>query len=161
VRVGGDKMDDAIASYIRRNHNLLIGEATAERVKKEAGIARMPADGKGSTLSVRGRDVTKGVPREIELHQSEIAQAVSEPVGRIVDAVRVALEHTQPEIAADILNQGITLTGGGALLRDIDLVLADATGLAVTIAENPLSCVALGAGRALEDPDYRGALRSS
>jgi rod shape-determining protein MreB len=105
--------------------------------------------------------VTKGVPREIELQQSEIAQAVSEPVARIVDAVRVALEHTQPEIAADILNQGITLTGGGALLRDIDVVLADATGLAVTIADNPLSCVALGAGRALEDPDYRGALRSS
>jgi rod shape-determining protein MreB len=154
-------MDDAISSYIRRNHNLLIGEATAERVKKEAGIARMPVDGKGISLLVRGRDVTKGVPREIELHQSEIAQAVSEPVARIVNAVRVALEHTQPEIAADILNQGITLTGGGALLRDIDLVLADATGLAVTIAENPLSCVALGAGRALEDPDYRGALRAS
>ena len=161
VRVGGDKMDDAISSYIRRNHNLLIGEATAERVKKEAGIARMPADGKGLAMSVRGRDVTKGVPREIELHQNEIAQAVSEPVVRIVDAVRVALEHTQPEIAADILNQGITLTGGGALLREIDVVLADATGLTVTIADNPLTCVALGAGRALEDPDYRGALRSS
>ncbi len=161
IRVGGDKMDDAISSYIRRNHNLLIGEATAERVKKEAGIARMPPDGKGISLFVRGRDVTKGVPREIEIFQSEIAQAVSEPVARIVDAVRVALEHTQPEIAADILNQGITLTGGGALLCEIDAVLADATGLAVTIADNPLSCVALGAGRALEEAAYRGALRSS
>ena len=161
VRVGGDKMDEAIASYIRRNHNLLIGEATAERVKKEAGIARAPADGIGVKLLVRGRDVTKGVPREISIDQAEIAVAVSEPVGRIVNAVRVALEHTQPEIAADILNVGITMTGGGALLRDIDAVLAEATGLAVTIADNPLSCVALGAGRALEDADYRGALRSS
>ena len=105
--------------------------------------------------------MTKGVPREIAINQTEIAQAVSEPVARIVDAVRVALEHTQPEIAADILNVGIMMTGGGSLLRDIDKVLADATGLAVTIADNPLSCVALGAGRALEDPDYRGALRSS
>ena len=161
VRVGGDKMDEAIASYIRRTHNLLIGEATAERVKKEAGIARMPADGVGITVLVRGRDVTRGVPREIALTQAEIAQAVSEPVSRIVDAVRVALEHTQPEIAADILNEGITMTGGGSLLRDIDVILAEATGLAVTIADNPLSCVALGAGRALEDPEYRGALRAS
>ncbi len=161
VRVGGDKMDEAIASYIRRQHNLLIGEATAERVKKEAGIARAPADGKGLTLHVRGRDVSKGVPREIEINQAEIARAIGEPVGRIVDAVRVALEHTQPEIAADILNQGITMTGGGSLLREIDLVLAEATGLAVRIADNPLSCVALGAGRALEDAEYRGALRSS
>ena len=161
VRVGGDKMDEAIASYIRRTHNLLIGEATAERVKKEAGIARAPIDGTGITVLVRGRDVTRGVPHEIAINQSEIAQAVSEPVARIVDAVRVALEHTQPEIAADILNVGITMTGGGSLLRDIDKVLADETGLAVTIADNPLSCVALGAGRALEDPDYRGTLRAS
>ena len=161
VRTGGDKMDEAIASYIRRTHNLLIGEATAERVKKEAGIARAPIDGTGITVLVRGRDVTRGVPREISINQSEIAQAVSEPVTRIVDAVRVALEHTQPEIAADILNVGITMTGGGSLLRDIDKVLADETGLAVTIADNPLSCVALGAGRALEDPEFRGALRTS
>ena len=161
VRVGGDKMDEAIASYIRRTHNLLIGEATAERVKKEAGIARAPIDGTGITVLVRGRDVTRGVPHEIAINQSEIAQAVSEPVARIVDAVRVALEHTQPEIAADILNVGITMTGGGSLLRDIDKVLADETGLAVTIADNPLSCVALGAGRALEDPDSRGTLRAS
>ena len=161
VRVGGDKMDEAIASYIRRTHNLLIGEATAERVKKEAGIARAPIEGTGLVVLVRGRDVTRGVPREISINQSEIAHAVSEPVTRIVDAVRVALEHTQPEIAADILNVGITMTGGGSLLRDIDKVLADETGLAVTIADNPLSCVALGAGRALEDPDFRGALRAS
>ena len=130
-RVGGDKMDDAIMSYIRRTHNLQIGEATAE----------------------------KGVPREIELSQGEIALALSEPVARIVHAVREALEHTEPEIAADIIDAGITMTGGGSLLQDIDGVLADETGLPVAVADNPLQCVALGAGQTLEDRIYRGALQ--
>ena len=110
---------------------------------------------------IRGRDVSRGVPNEISLDQSEIAQALSEPVARIVQAVRVALEHTQPEIAADIIDEGITMTGGGSLLPDIDKVLADETGLPVRVADNALSCVALGAGRALEDPDYRGALNAA
>ena len=161
ARVGGDRMDEAISSYVRRNHNLLIGEATAERVKKEVGVARVPEDGMGIKVLVRGRDVAKGVPREIELTQAEIAEALSEPVARIVDAVRSALEHTQPEIAADIIDEGIVMTGGGSLLREIASVLADETGLKVRVANSPLTCVALGAGRALEDPDYRGALHAA
>ena len=160
VRVGGDKMDEAISSSIRRNHNLLIGEATAERIKKEIGIARIPADGEGLTVHIKGRDLVNGVPKEITITQAQIAEAISEPVARIVSTVRTALENTLPELAADIVDNGIVLTGGGALLRDIDKVLSDETGLPVVIADNPLVCVALGAGRALEDPVYRGVLTS-
>jgi rod shape-determining protein MreB len=159
VRVGGDKMDEAIMSYVRRTHSLHIGEATAERVKKEIGSARTPGDGRGMTMGVKGLHVEKGVPREIELTQAEIARALTEPVGRIVHAVREALEHTEPEIAADIIDAGITMTGGGSLLRDIDAVIADETGLPVIIADNPMQCVALGAGRTLEESVYRGALQ--
>ncbi len=158
-RVGGDKVDEAIMSYVRRTHNLQIGEATAERIKKEIGIARIPLDGRGLVIGVKGLHVEKGVPREIELTQAEIARAASEPVARIVHAVREALEHTQPEIAADIIDAGITMTGGGSLLREIDAVLADETGLPVRIADNPLQCVALGAGMTLEDGVLRGALQ--
>ena len=158
VRVGGDKMDEAIASYVRRNHNLLIGEATAERIKKEVGCAKMPADGIGETIHVKGRDLVNGVPKEITINQGQIADALSEPVGSIVEGVRIALENTAPELAADIVDQGIVLTGGGALLQGIDEVLRDETGLPVTIADDPLTCVALGTGRALEDPIYRGVL---
>jgi rod shape-determining protein MreB len=159
VRVGGDKIDEAIMSYVRRTHCLQIGEATAERIKKEAGVARVPGDGCGLTVIVKGLHVEKGVPREIELTQAEIARAATEPVARIVHAVREALEHTQPEIAADIIDAGITLTGGGSLLREIDAVLADETGLPVCVADNPMQCVALGAGMALEDRVLRGALQ--
>ena len=158
VRVGGDKMDEAIASYVRRNHNLLIGEATAERIKKEVGCAKMPHDGIGETIHIKGRDLVNGVPKEITINQGQIADALSEPVGTIVEGVRIALENTQPELAADIVDQGIVLTGGGALLQGIDEVLRDETGLPVTIADDPLTCVALGTGRALEDPIYRGVL---
>jgi rod shape-determining protein MreB len=161
VRVGGDKMDEAISSSIRRNHNLLIGEATAERIKKEFGIARTPPDGVGLTIHIKGRDLVNGIPKEIAITQAQIAEAISEPVAQIVEAVRIALENTQPELAADIVDNGIMLTGGGALLRDIDRVLADETGLPVTVADNPLICVALGAGRALEDPIYRGVLTTA
>jgi len=157
ARVGGDRMDEAITAYVRRNYNLLIGEATAERVKLEIGAARPPRD-EGPIAHVRGRDVGKGVPSEIVLTQSQVAEALSEPVNRIVEVVRAALENTQPEIAADVIDQGITMTGGGSLLRDIDGVLRDETGLPVQVADNPLSCVALGAGRTLEEPLYRGAL---
>ena len=158
-RVGGDKMDEAIMSYVRRTYSLQIGEATAERIKKEIGIARAPADGRGMTVGIKGLHVERGVPREIELTQAEIARALGEPVARIVHAVREALEHTEPEIAADIIDAGITMTGGGSLLRDIDAVLADETGLPVCVADNPLQCVALGAGMTLEDRIYRGALQ--
>ena len=161
VRVGGDKMDEAIVSYVRRNHNLLIGEGTAERIKHEVGIAHMPADGIGRIVHVKGRDLVNGVPKEIEITQSQIAEALSEPVSAIVEGVRMALENTAPELAADIVDQGIVLTGGGALLDGIDEVLRLATGLPVTVADNPLTCVALGTGRALEDPMFRGVLHTA
>jgi rod shape-determining protein MreB len=161
ARVGGDRMDEAITAYVRRNFNLLIGEGTAERVKLEIGIARRPLDGIGLSALVRGRDVSRGVPSEISLNQAQIAEALAEPVNRIVEVVRFALENTQPEIAADVIDQGITMTGGGSLLREIGSILADETSLPVHIADNPMSCVALGAGRTLEDPVYRGALISA
>jgi rod shape-determining protein MreB and related proteins len=152
VRVGGDKMDEAIISYIRRQHNLLIGEPSAERIKMEIGAAAT-VEGKdpGPYREVRGRDLMNGVPREIMISQRDIAESLSEPVSQIVEAVKVALENTPPELAADIVDKGIVLTGGGALLYRLDQVLRDATGLAVVIAENPLQCVALGTGRALEE----------
>ena len=160
VRVGGDKMDEAIVSYIRRNHNLLIGESTAERIKMEVGCAKPPADGIGQVILIKGRDLVNGVPKEIQINQGQIAEALSEPVATIVEGVRVALENTAPELAADIVDQGIVLTGGGALLQGLDEVLRDETGLPVTVAEDPLTCVALGTGRALEDPMFRGVLMS-
>ncbi|MDO9489924.1 MAG: rod shape-determining protein, partial [Sphingomonadaceae bacterium] len=161
VRVGGDKMDDAIVSYVRRNHNLLIGETTAERIKKEIGTAKPPADGVGRTLEIKGRDLMNGVPKEITINQAQIAEALSEPVSTIVEGVRMALENTAPELAADIVDQGIVLTGGRALLGDNDAVLREATGLPVSIAEDPLTCVALGTGKALEEPVYRGVLETA
>ena len=151
VRVGGDKMDEAIQNYIRRYHNLLIGESTAERIKKEVGCACPPEDGEGKHLEIKGRDLTNGVPKEIVITERQIAESLAEPVSQILEAVKVALENTAPELAADIVDKGIMLTGGGALLRNLDLVLRHATGLPVTVAEDPLSCVALGTGRALEE----------
>lgn len=151
VRVGGDKMDEAIISYIRRTHNLLIGEASAEAIKKRIGTACPPDQGEGEIIEVKGRDLMNGVPKEIVISQRQIAEALAEPVTAIVEAVKVALEHTAPELAADIVDKGIVLTGGGGLLRNLDLVLRHATGLPVVVAENPLQCVALGTGRALEE----------
>ena len=161
ARVGGDRMDEAIISYIRRNHNLMIGEGTAERVKLEIGTARAPYDGVGLTTYVRGRHVGRGVPTEISINQAQIAEALAEPISRIVAVVRAALENTQPEIAADVIDEGITMTGGGSLLRDLSEVFADETGLPVRVAEDPLTCVARGAGRTLEDRIYKGALTAA
>ena len=158
VRTGGDKMDEAIVSYVRRHHNLLIGESTAERIKKDFGTARPPADGIGETLHIKGRDLVNGVPKEISINQGQIAEALSEPIGTILEGVRVALENTAPELAADIVDQGIVLTGGGALMAGLDEFLRDETGLPVTVAEDPLTCVAIGTGRAMEDPIFRGVL---
>ncbi|MBI1261256.1 MAG: MreB/Mrl family cell shape determining protein [Rhizobiales bacterium] len=150
VRVGGDKMDEAIIAYIRRHHNLLVGEASAERIKKEVGSAAIPADGDGMSIEIKGRDLMNGVPKEIRIGQRQIAESLAEPVGAIVEAVKVALEATPPELAADIVDKGIVLTGGGALLANLDQVLRDETGLPVSIADDALSCVALGTGKALE-----------
>jgi rod shape-determining protein MreB len=152
VRVGGDKMDEAIISYIRRNHNLLIGESTAERIKLDVGAAAPPPNGDdGPYRDVKGRDLLHGVPREVVVSQRAIAESLAEPVIQIVEAVKVALENTPPELAADIVDKGIVLTGGGAMLNRLDEVLRDATGLPVVVAEDPLKCVALGTGRALEE----------
>jgi rod shape-determining protein MreB and related proteins len=158
VRTGGDKMDESIVSYVRRHHNLLIGEATAERIKKDFGTARPPADGIGQTIHIKGRDLVNGVPKEISINQGQIAEALAEPIGTILEGVRIALENTAPELAADIVDQGIVLTGGGALMQGIDEYLRDETGLPVTVAEDPLTCVAIGTGRAMEDPIFRGVL---
>ncbi len=158
VRVGGDKMDEAIIGYTRRNHNLLIGEATAERIKKQIGTAVKPEQGVGKTMSIKGRHLMDGVPKEIVINQVQIAEALSEPVGAIVEAVKVALDQTAPELSADIVDKGIVVTGGGALLSEIDKVLRKATGLPVTVAEESLTCVALGTGLALEDPMLRRVL---
>ena len=160
ARVGGDRMDDAIASHIRRNHNLLIGEATSERVKCELGAATLP-DGEGRRIVVKGRDLVNGRPAEMTISEAEIVDALAEPVGQIKMAVRTALEKTAPELAADIIEEGITLTGGGALLRRLDQALMEETGLPVKVAEMPLMCVAMGAGKALEDPAYQGVLAIS
>ncbi len=151
VRVGGDKMDEAIISYIRRNHNLLIGESSSERIKKEIGTAKPPEDGVGHAIEVKGRDLMNGVPKELLIDQMQIAESLAEPVGAIIEAVKVALENTAPELAADIVDKGIVLTGGGALLAELDRVLREATGLPVSIADEPLTCVALGTGHALEE----------
>ena len=151
VRVGGDKMDSAIISYIRRNHNLLVGESSSERIKKEIGSACPPESGEGRVIEIKGRDLMNGVPKEIVITERQVAESLSEPVSQIVEAVKVALEHTAPELAADIVDKGIVLTGGGALLANLDQVLRNATGLPVSIAEEPLACVVKGTGRALED----------
>jgi rod shape-determining protein MreB len=151
VRVGGDKMDEAIIAYIRRNHNLLVGEGSAERIKKQIGSACPPAEGDGEGLEIKGRDLMNGVPKELYITEREISESLAEPVGAIIEAVKVALENTAPELAADIVDKGIVLTGGGALLVNLDYVLRLATGLPVSIADDPLSCVALGTGRCLEE----------
>ena len=151
VRMGGDKMDEAIIAYIRRNHNLLVGEGSSERIKKEIGSACPPEDGEGRVLEIKGRDLMNGVPKELVISERQIAESLAEPVGAIIEAVKVALEHTAPELAADIVDKGIVLTGGGALLSNLDFVLRHATGLPVSIADDPLSCVALGTGRCLEE----------
>jgi rod shape-determining protein MreB len=150
VRVGGDRMDEAIINYLRRNQNLLVGESTAERIKTTIGMARMPDDGRGASVRIRGRDLLNGVPREIELSQGQVAEALAEPVQAICDAVMQALEATPPDLAADIVDRGVMLTGGGALLGDIDLALREQTGLAISVADQTLNCVALGTGKALE-----------
>jgi rod shape-determining protein MreB len=151
VRVGGDKMDEAIIGYIRRNYNLLVGESSAARVKEEIGSACPPEDGDGATMEIKGRDLMNGVPKELVISERQVAESLADPVGAIIETVKVALEHTAPELAADIVDKGIVLTGGGALLGNMDEALRQATGLPVSLADDPLSCVVMGTGRALEE----------
>ncbi|MDE0520471.1 MAG: rod shape-determining protein [Boseongicola sp. SB0677_bin_26] len=150
VRVGGDRMDESIVSYIRRKHNVQIGEATAERIKTTIGCARMPENGRGQSMEVRGIDMLNGVPTQFEINQGQVAEAVLEPVQQIVDAVMSTLEVTPPDLAGDIVDRGVMLTGGGALLGGLDLAIREQTGLAVSVADNALHCVAIGTGTALE-----------
>ena len=151
VRVGGDKMDEAIIGYLRRNHNLLVGEASAARVKEEIGSAYPPENGEGRVMDIKGRDLMNGVPKELIISERQVAESLTEPIGAIIETVKVALEHTAPELAADIVDKGIVLTGGGALLGNMDFVLRHATGLPVSLADDPMTCVVLGTGRALEE----------
>tara|TARA_R110001583_G_scaffold6563_7_gene33315 strand:- start:4091 stop:5128 length:1038 start_codon:yes stop_codon:yes gene_type:complete len=148
VRVGGDRLDEAIVAYVRRNYGSLIGDATAERIKQEIGTAYPSSE--VLEIDVRGRNLAEGIPRSFTLNSREIQQALEEPLKAIVQAVKSALEQCPPELASDIAESGIVLTGGGALLRDIDRLLAEETGLSVIVAEDPLTCVARGGGKALE-----------
>ena len=148
VRIGGDRFDEATISYVRRNYGTLIGEATAERIKKEIGMAYPDPD--VLEIEVRGRNLAEGVPRSFILNSNEILEAIQDPLTGIVGAVRAALEQAPPELAADISEKGLVLTGGGALLRHLDRLLHEETGLPVRVAQDPLKCVAIGGGRALE-----------
>jgi rod shape-determining protein MreB len=149
TRVGGDKMDEAIINYVKRKYNLLIGERTAELVKINIGTAYPTDDIR--TLEVKGRDLVAGVPKTLELKSDEICEALAEPVNTMVESVKIALESTPPELSADIVDKGIVMTGGGAMLANLDLLLREATGLPVMLAEDPLTAVVLGTGRCLDE----------
>ncbi|MEL6259141.1 MAG: rod shape-determining protein [Pseudomonadota bacterium] len=151
VRVGGDKMDEAIVNHLRREQKLLIGEMSAERIKKEIGSATAPDKGDGMTLVVRGRGTLDGVPKEVEINEAMIAEALKDPVGEIIESVKMALEAMPPELAADIVDRGIVLTGGGALLRNLDVAIREDAQLPVMIADEPLKCVVNGCGHVLEN----------
>jgi rod shape-determining protein MreB len=149
VRVGGDKIDEAILQYVKRKYNLLIGERTAEVIKTTIGTA-YPQD-EPESIEVKGRDLVSGIPKTLTIDSEEVRLAISEQVDTIIDAVKVALEQTPPELAADIVDRGIFLTGGGALLKNLDVILKEETGLPIIIANDPLSAVVLGSGKALEN----------
>jgi len=156
VRVGGDKFDEAIINYIRRNYGMLIGETTAELIKKEIGSAFPGSEVREK--EVKGRNLAEGIPRSFTISSNEILEALTDPLNSIVSAVKSALEQTPPELAADIAEKGMVLTGGGALLRDIDRLLMEETGLPVIIAEDPLTCVVRGSGKALEKLEHLGSI---
>src|SRR5881398_3248264 len=150
IRVGGDEMDEAIANYAKKAYNMLVGEQTAERIKIEIGSAfPLPEE---MDMEIKGRDLVRGIPRTLRISSVEIREALQEPVGSIVNALRESLERTPPELAADIVDRGIFMTGGGALLRGLDLLLREVTNLNIRVASDPLTCVVLGAGTILETP---------
>jgi rod shape-determining protein MreB len=154
VRIGGDKFDEAIIAYVRRNYGILIGEATAERIKHEIGTGYPAKD--LLEIEVKGRNLSEGIPRSFSLNSNEILEALQEPLHGIIQAVKTALEQTPPELGADVAERGIVLTGGGSLLRDIDRLIMEETGLPVIMAEDPMTCVARGGGRVLELIDEHG-----
>jgi rod shape-determining protein MreB len=149
TRVGGDKMDEAIINYVKRRYNLLIGERTAELIKITIGTAY--PDDEIRSMEVKGRDLVAGVPKTLELKSEEVREALSETVNAVVESVKIALERTPPELAADIVDKGIVLVGGGSLLRNLDVLLRESTGLPVMLAEDPLTAVAIGTGRTLDE----------
>jgi rod shape-determining protein MreB len=149
TRVGGDKMDDAIIQYVKRTHNLLIGERTAELVKMQIGTAYPTGD--PDSMEIKGRDIVAGVPKTLEIKSEEVLDALAEPISAIVESVKAALERTPPELSADIVDKGIVLVGGGSLLRNLDILLRETTGLPVMLAEDPLTAVAMGTGRCLDE----------
>ena len=158
IRVGGDRMDEEIISYIRKNFNLLIGEATAEKIKKEIGSALCTQSSKDIKMNIKGRSLLDGNPRDIEINQKHVSEALMDPVAAIASGVKEALEKTPPELVADIIDNGITLTGGGALLQNLDSVVAHITGVTVKVADNPLNCVVLGTGKALQESSKTGSV---
>ena len=159
VRVGGDKFDDAIINYIRRNYGMLIGDTTAENIKKSIGSAFPGSEVR--EIEVKGRNLAEGIPRSFTISSNEVLEAVTEPLNQIVSAVKIALEQTPPELGADIAERGIVLTGGGALLHDLDRLLMEETGLPVFVADAPLTCVARGCGMALDKMDALGSIFAS
>ncbi len=160
LRVAGDKLDEAIINYMRRNFNLLIGETTAENIKMTIGAACPPLDGgEGASMKVRGRNLNNGIPKEMILTEKQIAEGIAEPISQILDAIRVALECVPPELSSDMVERGIVLSGGGALLKNLDYVISEETGLPVTVAEDPLLCVVNGIKRVLTNTKiFRGVL---
>ena len=151
LKVGGDTMDDAIVNFMRSVHKLAIGESTAEKIKKEVGCAGIPDSGDGKTINVKGRDLINGLPREVVISERQVAEALSDSLSLIIDAIKRSLELVPPELAADIVDTGIMLTGGGALLNRLDEAIRVTTGLPVSVADDPLTCVARGTGMALEE----------
>lgn len=156
IRIAGDKMDEAIVHYLKRKYNMLVGERTAENIKMQIGTAY--PNGEIKSMQVKGRDLVAGVPRTFQVNSEEIREAIIEPVTAIVDAVKITLERTPPELAADIVDHGIVLSGGGALLKNLDYLLREETGLPVMVADDPLSCVVLGSGQALDNLDKYKAI---
>ena len=151
LKIGGDTMDDSIVNFMRSVHKLAIGESTAEKIKKEVGCAGIPDNGDGKTINVKGRDLINGLPREVVISERQVAEALSDSLSLIIDAIKRALELVPPELAADIVYTGIMLTGGGALLNRLDEAIRVTTGLPVSVADDPLTCVARGTGMALEE----------
>ena len=161
IRVGGDEIDEAIVQFLRKSYNLLIGEATAEQVKMTIGSA-YPSESGEEEMEVKGRDIVSGIPKVVRITSTEVREAIQEPIAAVVDAVRQALERTPPELASDIVDRGIVMTGGGALLKGLDQLLRENTNLPINVDEEPLTCVVRGMGRILDDPDkYRGVLTLS
>ncbi|HNT69068.1 MAG: rod shape-determining protein [Syntrophorhabdaceae bacterium] len=151
VRIAGDKIEEAIVQYVKRRYNLLIGERTAENIKITIGSAYPNLDGEETTMEIKGRDLIAGIPKALEISSREIREAIAEPVNAIIETIRIALEQTPPELAADIVDKGIVISGGGALLRNLDLLIKEVTRLPVIIADNPLTAVAEGTGKALDE----------